>query len=311
MSRAFASAPIAPEDEPWPAESGTFPTSRLTETARRVLESPGAKIGLGILIVFVLLALLAPVLLPYDMATDSNLAQRLLPPSAAHLMGTDGLGRDELRRLIYGARISLRVGLIAVLIGASIGTALGLISGFWGKKAALGVSLDTLIMRSIDLLLAFPGLLLAIALVAMIGPSLDNTMLVIGFLSTPAYARVMRSMVLSVAERDYVVSARALGASDPRLLLRHVLPSCLSPLIVQATLGIADAILAAAGLGFLGLGAVPPTPEWGAMISDSLKYLQLAPYLIFFPGLAIMLTVLALNLLGDGLRDALDPQLRR
>jgi peptide/nickel transport system permease protein len=226
-------------------------------------------------------------------------------------MGTDGLGRDELRRLIYGARISLRVGIVAVLIGASIGTILGLVTGFWGQVKLLVVSVDDLIMRLIDIMLAFPGLLLAIAAVAIIGPSLDNTMLIIGLLSPPGYARVMRSMVLSVKERDHVSAARALGASDLRQIFVHIFPNCLSPLIFQATLGVADAILAAAGLGFLGLGAVPPTPEWGAMISDSLKYLTIAPWLIFFPGFAVMLTVLAFNLLGDGLRDALDPQLRR
>jgi peptide/nickel transport system permease protein len=159
-------------------------------------------------------------------------------------------------------------------------------------------------------MLAFPGVLLAIAVVAMLGPSLDNTMLVIGVLSIPGYARVMRSMVLSVSARDFIMASKTIGASDFRLLLVHIFPNCLSPLVVQATLGVADAILTAAGLGFLGLGAVPPTPEWGAMMSDSLKYLTTAPYLIFFPGLAVMLTVLAFNLLGDGLRDALDPRLR-
>jgi peptide/nickel transport system permease protein len=309
VSPVSAPASRAPA-EAWLEDQVGATGSKLGEVARRLGHSSGARIGLAILLVFVILALLAPLLMPYNMATDGNLAERLQPPSATHLLGTDGLGRDELRRLIYGARISLRVGLIAVLIGASIGTTLGLVSGFWGRTAILGVSVDTLIMRLIDLMLAFPGLLLAISMVAMIGPSLDNTMVIIGFLSTPGYARVMRSMVLSAVERDYVVAARALGASDLRILLRHLLPNCLSPLIVQATLGVADAILTAAGLGFLGLGAVPPTPEWGAMISDSLKYLQIAPYLIFFPGLAVMLTVLAFNLLGDGLRDALDPQLR-
>jgi peptide/nickel transport system permease protein len=284
--------------------------SQWGETARRVWRSVGARIGLAILLVFVVVALVAPLVVPYNVATDGDLSQRLQPPSSLHLMGTDGLGRDDLRRLIYGARISLRVGLVAVLIGASIGTTLGLITGFWGRVKIAGITLDDLIMRLIDIQLAFPGLLLAIAAVAMLGPSLDNTMLILGLLSPPAYARVMRSMVLSVAQRDFVVASRALGSSDLRLLLQHVFPNCLSPLIVQATLGIADTILAAAGLGFLGLGAVPPTPEWGAMMSDSLKYFQLAPYLIFFPGLAVMLTVLAFNLLGDGLRDALDPQLR-
>lgn len=284
--------------------------SQWRETLRRVWASQGARIGVCILLFFVLLALLAPVLMPYNPAIDSNLAERLQPPSRLHPAGTDDLGRDELRRLVYGARISLRVGLIAVLIGASLGTTLGLITGFWGGVRVFVFTLDALIMRCIDIMLAFPGILLAIAVVAMLGPSLDNTMLVIGFLSIPGYTRVMRSMVLSVSNRDYIVAGRTLGATDRRLMLRHILPNCLSPLIVQATLGVADAILTAAGLGFLGLGAVPPTPEWGAMISDSLKYLTTAPYLIFFPGLAVMLTVLAFNLLGDGLRDALDPQLR-
>ena len=283
---------------------------QVRETLRRVWASRGARIGLVILLLFVLLALLAPLVLPYNPATDTDLAQRLKPPSRLHPAGTDDLGRDELRRLIYGARISLRVGLLAVLIGASLGTTLGLVTGFWGGLRLLGFTLDALIMRLIDIMLAFPGILLAIAVVAMLGPSLDNTMLVIGFLSIPGYTRVMRSMVLSISHRDYVLAGRTVGASDVRLMLRHILPNCLSPLIVQATLGVADAILTAAGLGFLGLGAVPPTPEWGAMISDSLKYLTTAPYLIFFPGLAVMLTVLAFNLLGDGLRDALDPQLR-
>jgi len=276
----------------------------------RLWSSAGARIGLVILVCFVFLALLAPVFLPYNPATDSDLAQRLLPPSTLHPLGTDDLGRDELRRLVYGARISLRIGLVAVLIGASLGTTLGLITGYWGKVKVIGLTLDAIIMRFIDVMLAFPGILLAIAIVAVLGPGLNKTMVVIGFLSTPGYARVMRSMVLSVSTRDYVLAGRTLGASDRRLMLRHILPNCLSPLIVQATLGVADAILAAAGLGFLGLGAVPPTPEWGTMISDSAKYLTTAPYLIFFPGLAVMLTVLAFNLLGDGLRDALDPQLR-
>lgn len=283
---------------------------RFADTCRRIWASGGARVGLVILAIFVLLALLAPVIMPYNPATDSNLAQRLQPPTRLHPFGTDDLGRDELRRLVYGARISLRVGLIAVLIGASLGTLVGLVAGFWGRLRVGVFTVDAIVMRFIDIMLAFPGILLAIAVVAMLGPSLDNTMLVIGFLSIPGYARVMRSMVLSVGSRDYILSGQAIGASDLRLMARHILPNCLSPLIVQATLGIADAILTAAGLGFLGLGAVPPTPEWGAMISDSLKYLTTAPYLIFFPGLAVMFTVLAFNLLGDGLRDALDPQLR-
>ncbi len=284
------------------------PKGLLRETVRRIWANNGAKIGFFILVLFLLLAIVAPLLIPYNPKIDSNLAERLRSPSRLHPLGTDDLGRDELRRIIYGARISLRVGLVAVSIGATIGTALGLITGYWGGVKLLGFTVDAIVMRFIDVMLAFPGILLAIAVVAMLGPSLDHTMLVIGFLSIPGYTRVMRSVVLSVAERDFILAARALGARDVRLMLRHILPNCLSPLIIQATLGIAGAILTAAGLGFLGLGAVPPTPEWGAMISDSLKYLAQSPYLIFFPGLAVMLTVMAFNLLGDGLRDALDPQ---
>jgi len=286
------------------------PRGLLRETARRLWANQAARIGLAILVCFILVAIVAPLLLPYNAARDSNLAERLHPPSGRHPFGTDDLGRDEFRRVIYGARISLRVGLVAVGIGATLGSALGLITGFWGRVKLLGFTVDAIVMRFIDVMLAFPGILLAIAVVAILGPSLDHTMLVIGFLSIPGYTRVMRSVVLTVAERDFILAARTLGAPDIRLLLRHILPNCLSPLIVQSTLGIAGAILTAAGLGFLGLGAVPPTPEWGAMISDSLKYLAQAPYLIFFPGFAVMLTVMAFNLLGDGLRDALDPQLR-
>jgi peptide/nickel transport system permease protein len=290
--------------------AGRPPVGLWRDTLRRVWASRGARIGLGILAVFILVALAAPFVVPYDARTDGNLVDKLLAPSGQHLMGTDDLGRDVLRRLIYGARISLRVGVVAVCIGAVFGTALGLITGYWGKVKILGFTLDALIMRCIDVMLAFPGILLAIAVVAILGPSLDHTMLVIGILSIPGYTRVMRSVVLSVAERDFVLAARTLGATDVRLMVRQILPNCLSPLIVQATLGIADAILTAAGLGFLGLGAVPPTPEWGAMISDAQKYLQQAPYLSFFPGFAVMLTVVSFNLLGDGLRDALDPQLK-
>jgi peptide/nickel transport system permease protein len=207
-----------------------------------------------------------------------------------------------LRRIAHGARISLTVGLAVVAGASAMGVTLGMLSGYLGGKA------DTVIMRVMDVLLAFPGILLAIAIVAVRGPGLLNTMLAVAVVGIPGYARVMRSMVLSLREREYVVAARMVGTRDRRIMFRHIFPNSMSPLIVQATLGIGGAILFAAALGFLGLGAQPPLPEWGAMISDGIPFLRTDPHMVFFPGFAIMITVLGFNLLGDGLRDALDPQ---
>ncbi len=256
-----------------------------------------------VVIVLVLVAAFAGTLAP----TDPILVfpeQRLLPPSRMHVFGTDELGRDVLSRIMFGARISMTVGLISVTIAGSIGVILGLLSGY------LGGWIDNLIMRLIDILLAFPGILLAIVIAGALGPGLRNVMIAVGIFSVPSYARVVRASTLSVKALDYVEALRALGASDARVLFRHILINVSAPIIVLSTLGVATAILSAAGLSFIGLGAQPPTPEWGAMLSQARAYLRNEWWMATFPGLAIMITVLAVNLLGDGLRDALDPRLR-
>ncbi|MEJ5337851.1 MAG: ABC transporter permease [Thermus sp.] len=273
---------------------------------KRFLRSPSGRVGLALTLALVLLALLVPVLKPYDPATDRDYLNRLKPPSLEHPFGTDHLGRDIFTRVLHGSRISLQVGVISVSIGLVLGTLLGLLAGFFRGRVELGI------LWLSDLLLAFPGTLLAIAIVAVSGPSLQNAMLAIGIVQVPVYIRLARSMVLSLREQDYVQAAHALGAGSGRILLKHLLPGTLPPLTVQATLSIGTATLEAAALGFLGLGAQPPAPEWGAMIADSFKggYAMNAPWTMIFPGFFIMLTVLAFNLLGDGLRDALDPRSR-
>ncbi len=285
---------------------GRKESSLARDAWRRFIRNGAARAGMVIVLVFTLTALLAPIVAPYNPRTDRNLPNRLKPPSLAHPFGTDDLGRDIFIRVIHGAQISLRVGLVAVGIAMAIGTFLGMIAAYVGK------GLDNVIMRLMDIMLAFPSTLLAIAIVAMRGPGIFNTMLAVGIVRIPVYARIARSSVLSIKSRDYVEAARAVGVSNARILGLHILPNSLTPVIVQATLGIATALLDAAALGFLGLGAQPPTPEWGAMLSQSYQQLfNNAPWVVFFPGAAIMLTVLGFNLLGDGLRDALDPRMKQ
>jgi len=272
---------------------------------RRLVAAPVARFGMAIVILFALMAVLPPILAPYDASTDSDLVMRLKPPSLQHPFGTDTHGRDVLIRIVHATRVSLGVGVGAVSVAVFIGTLLGLLSGFAGRW------IDLVLMFMMDILLAFPGMLLAIALVAMSGPGLNNSLLAISVVSIPVYARIARSAVLSLKQREYITAAHCIGAGDLRILFRHVFPNSLPPIIVQTTLGLASSILEIAALGFLGLGAQPPTPEWGAMLADSYKYLTSGSWwVLFFPGLAIVLTVLGFNLLGDGLRDALDPQLR-
>lgn len=260
-----------------------------------------ALIGAGILIGLIGVAVLAPLLAPWD-PLEQNLYSRLQAPSLDHLLGTDDFGRDILSRIIYGARISLRIGLISISIALSVGSALGLIAGYRGG------GLDTIIMRFMDIMLAFPSILLAIAIVAVTGPGIDNVMVAVSIVMVPQYARLVRACVLSIREMAYVEAARALGGGEVRILLASVLPNCTAPLIVQSTLSLGTAILDAAGLSFLGLGAQPPVPEWGAMLSGGRELLLKAPWVMTFPGLAIFTVVLGLNLFGDGLRDALDPK---
>ncbi len=262
-----------------------------------------AVVGGAVVLLLAFVALFAGEIAPSDPILVLP-EQRLLPPSRMHLFGTDELGRDVLSRTIFGARISMTVGLISVSIALLVGVTLGLLSGY------LGGWVDNLIMRLIDILLAFPGILLAIVIVGSLGPGLRNVMIAVGIFSVPSYARVVRASTLHVKALDYIEALRALGASDARIILRHVLINVSAPIIVLSTLGVATAILSAAGLSFVGLGAQPPAPEWGAMLSQARPYLRNEWWMATFPGLAIMFTVLAVNLVGDGLRDALDPRLR-
>ncbi|MDH4138214.1 MAG: ABC transporter permease [Anaerolineae bacterium] len=271
---------------------------------RRLLKNRAAKVGLGVVFLTVIAAVFAPFIAPYD-PIRAELDEIIQPPSGTHLLGTDELGRDILSRIIYGSRISLTLGIVSVGIGLFGGIPLGMIGAYWGGWA------DLIIMRLIDILLAFPAILLAIVVVSILGPGLYNAMIAVGISQLPIYARLVRGVVLSIKEKEFVEAAKAVGAGDLRIISRHILPNSLAPIIVQATLNIASAILSAAALGFLGLGAQPPTPEWGTMLSKGRLYLRVAPHVTTFPGLAIVITVLGFNLFGDGLRDALDPRMTR
>lgn len=269
---------------------------------QRFWQSTSGKIGLILTLVIALLALFAPILYPYDPATDRNFQVRLQPPSVQHWLGTDGLGRDILVLVWYGLRTSLTVGVVSVGLGLIVGLFLGLVAGYFRGKFEMAIGWVT------DILLAFPSILLAIAIVTVSGPSLPSAMLAVAVVQIPIYIRLTRSMVLSLREQEFVQAVQALGASPIRILFYHILPGSLAPLIVQATLSIGTATLEAAGLGFLGLGAQPPTPELGTMLADAFKggYSLTSPWTTIVPGFFITLTVLGFNLLGDGLRDSLD-----
>lgn len=262
-----------------------------------------AMAGFVLIIFFIAIALLAPVIAPYSFK-DQVLTERLKPPSSAHWFGTDDLGRDILSRILYGARISLWVGTFSVLGSVILGSFLGVIAGYFGKWV------DMLISRLFDILLAFPSILLAIAIVAILGSSLQNALYAIAIVNIPTYGRLVRAKVLSLKNEEFIIAAKSIGMKNSGILWRHILPNSLTPIIVQGTLGIATAIIEAAALGFLGLGAQPPTPEWGKMLSDSRQFIATAPWTVIFPGVSIMLTVLAFNLMGDGLRDAMDPRMK-
>jgi len=271
---------------------------------QRFGRSTSGKIGLILTVALILLALLAPVISPYNPAVDRDYLSRLVAPSAKHWFGTDGLGRDLLVRVWHGLGISLIVSLVSVAAGLFVGALLGLLAGYFRGwvEGAIGILAD--------ILLAFPSILLAIAVVTVTGPSLQSVIIAVSVVQIPIYIRLTRSMVLSLREQQFVLAVKALGASDLRIIFRHILPGSLAPLVVQATLSTGTATLEAAGLGFLGLGAQPPAPELGTMLSDAFKggYALSSPWTILFPGLLITLTVLGFNLLGDGLRDALDPR---
>ncbi len=259
--------------------------------------------GLFILVFFILAGIFAPLITPYGYE-EQVLTDRLQSPSSQHWLGTDDLGRDIFTRVSYGARLSLQVGFFAVIGALVFGTLLGIVAGYFGRW------IDMVISRIFDILLAFPSILLAIAIVAILGASLQNALIAIAIVNIPIFGRLVRSTVISLREEEFIMAARAQGMNNGRIILHHILPNSLSPIIVQSTLGFGTAILDAAGLGFLGLGAQPPLPEWGKMLADSREFIQLAPWTLIVPGLCIMLVVLGFNLIGDGLRDVLDPKMK-
>jgi peptide/nickel transport system permease protein len=289
---------LAPEPEVAASEVSSRPQNR---ALRRLRARPLALFGAFVIALFVALAVFAPWLAPYDPAATDFLAVRQAP-SAEYLLGTDDVGRDVLSRVIYGARASLMAGVISVVIAMLLGVPLGLVSGFYGGFV------DELIMRFTDALLSFPFLILAVALAAALGPSLQNAMIAIGIASAPTFIRLTRGQVLAVKAEEYVQAARALGTGDTRIVLRHILPNSFTPLLIQATLTIAQAIIAESSLSFLGLGVQPPTPSWGGMLNTAKGFMAQAPWMAIWPGLSIFVTVLAFNLFGDGLRDALEPR---
>lgn len=274
--------------------------NRPARPLRRFLRNPGGLIGLFLLVLLILVALLAPLIAPDPIS--QNIAQRLQPPSSTHWLGTDQLGRDVWARVAHGAGISLRVGFGVVILAVVIGVVVGLLAG------TLGGAWDNLLMRLTDIFFAFPSLILAMAIAAALGPNLNNTIVAVALVSWPIYARLVRANVLALREREFVEAARALGAPWNRLMLRHLLPNTLTPVFVQASFDVGGAILTAAGLSFIGFGAQPPTPEWGAMVSETRSYIAEAIWAPTAPAIGILLTVLAFNLLGDALRDVLDPR---
>ncbi len=276
---------------------------RLKEFWRRLKKSKMAMFGLVILSLLVAIAIFASVIAPYSYS-EQHLENKNMKPNSEHIFGCDDLGRDIFTRVIYGSRISLSVGFIAVGIAVVFGGLLGAVAGYFG-----GVT-DNIIMRSMDILLAVPQILLAISISAALGTGLVNLMIAVGISSIPQYARIMRASVLTVKDQEYIEATHAAGATHLHTIIRHIIPNCFAPIIVQATLGVAFAILTAAGLSFIGLGLDPEVPEWGAMLAGGRQYIRDFPHITFFPGLAIMITIFALNVLGDGFRDALDPKLR-
>ncbi len=294
-------AELAHPTVPMPVSGQTSPRRR-----RRIplfLRNPLTLAGVIIVVVFVIAAVAAPIVAPYE-PNKQNLALRLKPPSAQHLLGTDQLGRDVLSRIVWGARISLTVGLVVVISASIFGTIVGMIAGYWGGWT------DDGLMRLTDVFFAFPSLILAMAIAGALDPSISNAMIAIAVVTWPVYARLVRAQVLQLLRREFVEAAESIGASSFRIISRHLLPNSLSPLLVQISFDMGGAILIAAGLSFIGFGAQPPLAEWGVMISDGRKYVTTHPWLPLFPGLAILVVVAAFNLIGDGLRDILDPRLR-
>lgn len=280
------------------------PESQIKEMWEALKENTAAVVGLFIIIFLMLVAIIGPLLMPYD-PNLSDMTKSFIHPNAQHWFGTDQLGRDIFSRIIAGTRISLTVGLSAVIIALTVGVVLGSTAGYFGGK------LDTIIMRCMDMMLSIPSILLAITFMAALGKGIDKAVIAIGIVSIPEYARIVRGSILSVKEYDYVQAAKVIGNKDSRIIFKHILPNVLSSIVVRATLGISTAVLDTSALGFLGLGVQPPAAEWGDMLGRARGFIFTAPYTLIFPGIAITLTVLAFNLLGDGLRDALDPRSRK
>lgn len=279
--------------------------SQSADVWKRLKRSKTAVLGIVLIAIFLGMALFAPVIADYEgQALKINVMERLQGPSADHIFGTDEFGRDIFARVVYGTRISLFVGIISVSIALSIGGFLGAIAGYYGGK------IDNVIMRVLDVILAVPTILLAITIVASLGASMINLMIAVGISNIPGFARIVRASVLSVKDQEFIEAAKAIGAKDYIIILKHVLPNSMAPIIVYATLKVATAIMATASLSFIGLGVQPPTPEWGSMLAGGRQYIRDQMYIVMYPGLAIVLTVLSLNLIGDGLRDALDPKLK-
>lgn len=275
------------------------------EIWKRMKRNKAAMVGLTILCIFIFFAVFADVIANYeDMAITQNVKERLEPPSADHWFGTDVYGRDLFARIIHGARVSLTIGIGSTSISVVLGGLLGAMSGYYGGR------IDNIIMRLMDTIMCIPAILLALAIVAALGPGIRNLLIAITVAQVPGFTRVIRSVILSVVDQDFIEAAKACGTRDSRIILKHILPNAMGPIIVQATMAVAGMIITAAGLSFVGMGIQPPRPEWGAMLSESREYMRHAPYLVAFPGIAIVLAALSLNLLGDGLRDALDPRLK-
>lgn len=293
--------------EPPVTPVGKKPKSRrmssFSDILKRMKRNKLAMAGFVILVILVLTAIFADLIAPYDYAKSTP--DTYAKPSAKYIFGTDELGRDIFSRVVYGSRISLRVGFISVSIALLFGVTLGAVTGYYGGKV------DTIIMRFIDVLQAIPDILLAIAIMSALGTGLGNLMIAVGIAAVPGYARIVRSSVLTIKDQEFIEAAKANGSTDLRIIFKHIIPNCMAPIIVQATLGVAYAIINAAGLSFIGLGLEPPTPEWGAMLSSGRSYIRDYPHITLFPGLAIVITIFALNVMGDGLRDALDPKLKR
>lgn len=298
-------------DQPQPQTTAGVPVSientksvRWKTFYKKLAKNKAAMAGAFIIIFVILMGIFAPLLATHDPNT-TNVMNKLQGPSAENYLGTDDVGRDIFSRLLYGARVSLGIGFVSTILGAIVGVSLGIVSGYYGRW------IDSLIMRICDVLLAFPGILLALAIVSVLGASTQNVIIAVAFYAVPSFARIVRGSTLSVRKLEYIDAIKAMGAKDFRIIFKHILPNIMSPIIVQATLYIASAIITASALSFLGMGTRPPTAEWGAMLSQGRSYIAQAPHITLFPGLVILLVVIGFNLMGDGLRDALDPKAKK